>query len=116
MNTSRLATTFACALLLISCATKGKLQTPRLTIVAANMVSADVFSQQFLVRVHVQNPNARPLPIKKINYKLWLEGDSFAEGESTAAFVVPANGESEFDMGVNTNFMSSIGRLLAHLA
>ena len=104
------------ALLLSACASWTHLQAPRMRIVSASMVSADVFSQQFRVRVHVQNPNARDLPIKRIDYKLFLEGDSFAEGQSEAAFVVPANGETEFDLALNTNFVSSIGRLLGHLA
>jgi LEA14-like dessication related protein len=102
-------------LVFTACASWSKLQAPRLTIVSASMTSSDVFSQQFRVRVHVQNPNARELPIKRLEYKLFLEGDSFADGQSDAAFVVPANGETEFDLALNTNFVSSIGRLLSRL-
>jgi LEA14-like dessication related protein len=92
-----------------------RLETPRLSIVRVSMTSGDIFSQQFLVRMHVQNPNDRELPIKGIDYKLFLEGDSFAEGMSSRGFVVPALGESEFDMTVRTNFVSGIGRLLTRL-
>jgi LEA14-like dessication related protein len=92
-----------------------RLEAPRLSIVRVSMTSADIFSQQFLVRMHVQNPNDRELPIKGIDYKLFLEGDSFAEGMSSRGFVVPALGESEFDMTVRTNFVSGIGRLLTRL-
>lgn len=103
-------------LLLSACSALGpKLETPRLSIVSANLVSADVFSQQFNIRVHVANPNDRELPIKGIDYQLFLEGDSFAEGVSNAPFVVPALGEKEFDMSLRTNFVSSIGRLLSRL-
>lgn len=105
------------ALVLSACAGMGGgFQAPRISLVGASMVSADIFSQQFRVRLHVENPNARPLPIKSIEYKLFLEGDSFADGESLAAFEVPANGEKEFDMTVQTHFMSSIGRLLSRLS
>jgi LEA14-like dessication related protein len=79
-----------------------KLETPRLTIVSVGMTSGDMFSQNFLVRLHVQNPNDR-------------EGDSFAEGVSSRPFKVPAQGETEFDMTVRTNFVSSLGRLLTRL-
>ena len=79
------------------------------------MTSGDIFSQQFLVRLNVQNPNDRDLPVRGIDYKLFLEGDSFAEGVSNQPFVVPAMGETEFDMTVRTNFVSSIGRLLTRL-
>jgi LEA14-like dessication related protein len=101
---------------LVGCASGPKLVAPRLTLVSANMVSADVFAQQFRVRLHVENPNDRELPIKSIEYKLFLEGDGFADGTSEASFVVPANGEKEFDLTLETNFVSSIGRLLSRLA
>jgi LEA14-like dessication related protein len=63
--------------------------------------------------LQVQNPNDRELPIKGIEYKLFLQGDSFAEGLSDEPFIVPALGEAEFDTVVRTNFVSSIGRLLS---
>lgn len=102
---------------LAACSTLGpKLEAPRLSLVNVGMVSADIFSQQFRVRMHVQNPNDRAIPVKGIDYELFLQGDSFAEGVTNEAFVVPALGESEFDMIVRTNFVSSIGRLLSRLS
>jgi LEA14-like dessication related protein len=79
------------------------------------MVSADIFSQQFRVRMRVQNPNDRAIPVKGIDYELFLQGDSFAEGVASEPFVVPALGENEFDLMVRTNFVSSIGRLLSRM-
>jgi len=93
-----------------------KIEAPRLMLVSAAMTSGDIFSQTFLVRLHVQNPNDRDLPIRGIDYQLFLEGDSFAEGVSNKPFVVPALGETEFDMTVRTNFVSGIGRLLSRLS
>jgi len=92
-----------------------KLETPTVMLVSAEMLSGDMFSQQFRVRVRVENPNDRALPIKKIDYELYLEGDSFSEGVSAAPFTVPAKDASEFDLIVKTNFVSSIGRLLSRL-
>jgi hypothetical protein len=43
-------------------------------------------------------------------------GDSFAEGVSSDRFLLPANGEAEFDMLVTTNFVSSFGRLLSRVS
>lgn len=99
--------------LLAGCAGISNLESPRLAVVSVGMVSADVFSQQFRIRLHVQNPNDRELPIKGMEYELFLQGDSFAEGVSNEPFVVPALGEAEFDTVVRTNFISSIGRLLS---
>jgi LEA14-like dessication related protein len=92
-----------------------KLVPPDLSIVGASMLSADLFSQQFRVRLRVRNPNAQALPIKAIDYQLFLEGDNFAEGVSLASFTVPPLGETEFDMTVKTNFASGIGRLMSRL-
>lgn len=101
------------SLSLSACAGLSDLRAPKLEVVNVGMVSADIFSQQFRIRLHVQNPNTRELPIKGIEYELFLQGDSFAEGLSNEPFVVPALGEAEFDTVVRTNFMSSVGRLLS---
>ena len=79
------------------------------------MTSADIFNQQFLVRVNAQNPNDQDLKIKGLDYTLFLEGDGFAEGVLNKPFVIPASGEVDFDMTVRTNFVSGIGRLLSRL-
>jgi LEA14-like dessication related protein len=91
------------------------LEAPRLALMAVAMMSADVFNQQFLIRMSVENPNDRELPITGLEYKLFLEGDGFAEGKLNKPFTVPANGETDFDMTVRTNFVSGVGRLLSRL-
>ena len=88
---------------------------PRLTLVSVAMTSADIFNQQFVVRVNVQNPNDRELPITGIDYKLFLEGDAFSEGVSNKPFTVPAQGDTDFDMTVRTNFVSGAARLMSRL-
>jgi LEA14-like dessication related protein len=106
----------AVALLLSACsALRPDLQVPRLTLVSVAMTSGDIFNQQFLVKVNVQNPNARELPVRGIDYKLFLEGDSFAEGVSEKPFTVPAEGDIDFDMTVRTNFVSGAARLISRL-
>jgi LEA14-like dessication related protein len=91
------------------------LQVPRLSLVSVAMTSADIFNQQFVVKVNVENPNDRELPITGIDYKLFLEGDSFAEGVSERPFTVPAEGDIDFDMTVRTNFVSGAARLISRL-
>jgi LEA14-like dessication related protein len=98
-----------------SCAITSDFKPPRLTLVSVNLVSGDVFSQQFRMRLHVENPNNVELPVKSIEYKLFLQGDNFAEGTSSQPFVVPAHGEAEFESQLSTNFVSSIVRLLGTL-
>jgi LEA14-like dessication related protein len=113
---TRFALSIAMLIAVSSCsALRPDLKAPRLALVSVAMTSADIFNQQFLVRVNVENPNDRDLPITGLDYKLFLEGDSFARGSLNKPFVVPANGESDFDMTVRTNFVSGVGRLLSRL-
>ena len=105
-------TLLLCAL--FACSMTPKLQPPRLAIVSIATMSADMFNQQFLLRMNVQNPNDRQLAVKGIEYTLFLEGDAFAEGTSQS-IALPAKGETDFDLTVRTNFVSSFGRLLSRL-
>jgi LEA14-like dessication related protein len=115
----RLAALFAVAVLVAvaaGCATMGKdLQKPDLSLVSIQMMSTDMFAQKFRVRVRVVNPNDLELPVRGLEYQIFLMGDSFAEGVSSDRFVVPALGEAEFDMIVTTNFVSSLGRLVSRV-
>ena len=117
---NKVVTRFALVLALLvtasSCsALRPELEAPRLALISVAMTSADIFNQSFLVRVNIENPNDRELPITGLDYKLFLEGDGFAEGLLNKPFTVPANGETDFDMTVRTNFVSGVGRLLSRL-
>jgi LEA14-like dessication related protein len=106
----------AALVLLAACSSLGpKLESPRLSLVAVQVMSTDMFAQRFKVRVLVENPNDIELPVRGLEYDIILMGDSFAEGSSTNAFVLPAKGEAEFDMMVTTNFVSGFGRLLSRV-
>lgn len=104
------------AALLGACSTlPSNLVAPRVKLVGIQMMSTDMFAQKFRVRVNVDNPNDLELAVKGLEYQILLMGDSFAEGNSTDRFVLPAKGEAEFDMIVTTNFVSSLGRLISRV-
>ena len=104
------------AALLTGCTTLGsELVAPSLEVTGVQMLSSDMFAQRFKVRVKVVNPSDLELPGRGLEYTILMRGDSFAEGMSTEAFVLPALGEAEFDMLVTTNFVSSFGRLLSRV-
>jgi len=100
-------------LLLAACALAPKLTTPRLTVVGVQVVGGDLISQRLKVRLHVDNPNDRTLPVAGIDYTLEVDGQALATGESAASFVVPALGSAEFDMNVTTNVAGAVIRLLS---
>jgi len=91
-----------------------KLQAPHLAVVGVELQKGALWQQKLKVRMHVDNPNDRELPIKGITYTLDVNGQEFAHGESAAAFIVPALGEAEFDMNMTANMAGTIISLLSH--
>ncbi|MDB6090821.1 MAG: hypothetical protein JWN85_3605 [Gammaproteobacteria bacterium] len=91
-----------------------KLETPKLSVVNVRIMKSTLWEQQLKVRMHVQNPNDRALPIKGLTYVLEVNGQEFANGASAASFVVPALGEAEFDMNVTANMAGTLIALLGH--
>jgi LEA14-like dessication related protein len=98
--------------LLAGCASTANLQPPDLSVVSVKMQSADLFSQKLLVRMRVMNPNDRELPVKAITYRMEVDELEFANGASSAPFVVPALGEAEFDVQVNANLATAAMKFL----
>ncbi len=90
-----------------------KLETPDLSIVSVELLKGDLWEQRLRVRMRVQNPNDRALPIKGLSYTLDVAGERFATGVSGASFTVPAFGEAEFDMNVTANMASTLFKLIA---
>ena len=118
LRNALLRTAGLCAVLvtLAGCSTfNQKLESPELSLVGIQMLSTDMFAQKFKVRLKVENPNDLELKVTGLEYQILLMGDSFAEGNSTDRFLLPAKGEAEFDMNVTTNFVSSLGRLISRV-
>ena len=98
------------------CATiPSHLVAPEVDLIGIQMLSTDMFAQKFKVRVKVTNPNDLEVPVRGLDYQIFLMGDSFAEGNTSDRFVLPAKGEAEFDMTITTNFVSSLGRLISRV-
>jgi LEA14-like dessication related protein len=102
----------AAAMLLAGCVLTPKFTPPRLSIVNVQLEGGDLWEQRLRVRLHVENPNNRPLPVKGLEYTLEVGGQQLARGASAASFVVPAMGESEFDTNVTTNLAGALLKLL----
>jgi LEA14-like dessication related protein len=102
----------AAAMLLAGCVLTPKFTPPRLSIVNVQLEGGDLWEQRLKVRLHVENPNNRPLPVKGLEYTLEVAGQPLARGASAASFVVPAMGESEFDTNVTTNLAGTLLKLL----
>jgi LEA14-like dessication related protein len=100
------------AALLGGCELLPKFETPQLSVVAIEMQSADLFSQRLKVRMRVQNPNTRELPVKGISYRIEVNDSELGQGLTNIPFAVPAMGEAEFDVQVTTNLAGVLAKLL----
>jgi LEA14-like dessication related protein len=96
------------ALVLTGCASTFDLQPPTLSLVSMKVQIADLFSQRLQVRMRVVNPNARELPIKGIDYRIEVNGAENGQGRGHRSFVVPAQGDAEFDLQVTANLASTL--------
>ena len=88
---------------------------PRLYLVGVELKDATLGEQHFRLRIRVQNPNDRALPVRAIDYTLRLGGEDFGSGGSVSAFTVPPRGEAEFDVVMTTNLAATLWKVLPRL-
>ena len=110
----RLMPAIGLAVLSSGCALS-KLQAPAITPLSVELTDVQVNEQNFKVRLDVQNPNDRPLPIKSATCTLEIQGVNVGKGESAAPFTVPAHGDIEVDLLVTTNLLVSVPDLFQRL-
>ena len=89
-----------------------KLEKPKLSVVSIQMLKSDLWHQELKLRMRVENPNDRELPVKGLSYELDVDDQELAHGMSGESFVVPALGEAEFDMSVSANMASLLIKVL----
>lgn len=92
---------------------KPKFEPPRLSVASIELGRVDLLAQQLKVRMRVENPNDRVLPVEGLSYTLEVAGEEAASGVSSASFTVPALGEAEFDMEITANLAGTVLRLLS---
>jgi LEA14-like dessication related protein len=84
------------------------LKTPEVAFVGLRAIEASVFEQKLEVRLKVHNPNSIELPVNGLDVDIELADEPFAHGVSARQFVVPAQGEAEFDMIVTANAATAL--------
>jgi hypothetical protein len=109
----RLLLAMTVAVVFAGCAALGpKLQAPDLSIVSVDLVKGDLFEQRIKARMKVQNPNDLELAVRGVTYTIELGGEALGHGLSGSSFVVPAKGETEFDMLVTANLAGTLLKLV----
>jgi LEA14-like dessication related protein len=78
-------------------------ENPILSVAGIELVGGNLLQQNFLVKFNIQNPNNRALPVTGLHAELNVLGKRVASGIVDRAFVVPAQGSSQFDMTISAN-------------
>jgi LEA14-like dessication related protein len=89
-----------------------KLEAPRVTLLAVTLDAVGPDRQHLGLRLHAENPNARAIAVESIEVTLELSGERVASGATTAAFSLPAQGATDFDVGVTADLNEAL-RLVA---
>ena len=111
----KLILSIATGLMLSGCsAIPTNLKTPEVSFVGIRGLEADFFEQRLEVRMRVQNPNSIELPVNGLDVDVELADEPFAHGVSVREFVVPAEGEAEFDMIVTANAANAILKIIGN--
>ncbi|HEY2781424.1 MAG TPA: LEA type 2 family protein [Steroidobacteraceae bacterium] len=108
----RLLKIFALSLALSACSLVApKFTRPTVTVISIELRGGNLLQQNFAVKLNIQNPNDRPLPVHGLHTELNVDGERIASGVSDRAVVVPANGNSDFDMTITANLALALLKL-----
>jgi LEA14-like dessication related protein len=88
-----------------------KFNRPVVTVIGIEMRSGNLLQQNFAVKLNIQNPNDRALPVRGLHAQLKVGGEQIASGVSDRAVIVPAFGESEFNMTISANLALALLKL-----
>jgi LEA14-like dessication related protein len=113
---ARLAAVTLAAAVLAGCATLvPKLEAPRLTLLAVTINAVGPMQQQLRLRLHAENPNARAIAVRGIDVMLEISGERIAQGATAAAFSLPAQGATDFDLDVTSDLNAALRLMTAAL-
>ena len=88
-----------------------KFERPNISVVSVEMQKGNLLQQKFAVKLEVENPNDRALPVSALHADLTVDGERIASGVSDQAFVVPPKGSSQFDLTITANLALAILKL-----
>jgi LEA14-like dessication related protein len=80
-----------------------KFERPNLSLVSIELVGGNLLRQNLVVRLNIDNPNDRALPVSSVHVELMAGGERVASGVSSQSFVVPSHGATQFDMNITAD-------------
>ena len=114
----KIALTWQLALLTVcgGCASGGSLvQSPQVELTSVEVSEINFTNQTFLLGFNVNNPNAFPIPVRGVSYRVRLNNEHFAGGDTQSNFTVPAGGDGNFVISVDLDLLKSGAQLASIL-
>ena len=88
-----------------------KFEKPQLSVAGIEMVGGNFLQQNFRVKLNIQNPNDRALPVTRLHVEMNVGGERIASGVNTQPFVVPPHGDTQFDMDITAHMALALLKL-----
>lgn len=85
---------------------------PDVRLANVQMLKSNLWEQSFRLRLRVDNPNSRNLPIRGMQYQVYLNNMRLATGVTDKSFDVPAYGSEYFYITVRSNIWRHVGALV----
>ena len=102
-----------CVLAMLSgcAALPGTMEPLNVTLADVKPAQFGLLEQEYAMKIRVQNPNGREIPVQGLSFALDLNSKPFAKGVSSQAVTIPAFGEVLLDVKA----ISTLGGLLDQL-
>lgn len=109
-HTARLASLLLSLVLLGGCSTwfGGTFADPEVRLLRVETVEARLDEQLFRLHFEIANPNGRSLPVRGMNYSLFLNEIPLARNEDERSLIIPAHGNRRFEANLHTNLWRHI--------
>ncbi|GAA6131927.1 MULTISPECIES: LEA type 2 family protein [Halopseudomonas] len=85
---------------------------PDVSLANVEMLKSNLWEQSFRLQLRVDNPNSKSLPIRGMQYKVYLNDMRLATGVSNNVFDVPAYGSETFELEVRSNLWRHLADLV----
>ena len=94
---------FFVGLLLASCAgIRGMVEKPGVEFAGLEVQGMGLLEQNFLVKLHLSNPNDFSITLDGVDFTLSLNGEHFANGASRETVILPRLGEADVSVRITT--------------
>jgi LEA14-like dessication related protein len=102
------------AMAMIGCGTVARSQQPpTVQLVGLTLLEATADGQHYRVRLLFENPNAVPITVSRMTFRVRLAGEGYVRGESSTPLSIEPGARETLGVDVTSEVVSSLSRLMA---